>query len=193
MDPTTQDLQIQNRSQIPLLLNKLGLNGQGVEVGVYMAGYSFELLKNSKLQTLYSVDPWIKFSEEDHYDGMNISNDYQNFRYLITIMRLLEFSTRAVILRMTSESSAQLFKDNSLDFVYIDANHSYEACKQDVDLWWPKVKRGGILSGHDYLDAPMFGVKRAIDEFAERKKQKLYITNKIELHPSWYIIKQPQT
>lgn len=184
MDPTTQDLQIQTRSQIPLLLNKLGLNGQGVEVGVYMAGYSFELLTNSKLQTLYLVDPRIKFSEEEYYDGMNISNDHQNFRYLITVMRLL---------RMTSESSAQLFKDNSLDFVYIDANHSYEACKQDVDLWWPKVKRGGILSGHDYLDAPMFGVKRAIDEFAERQKQKLYITTKIELHPSWYIIKQPQS
>lgn len=190
IDPTPHNFQISARSQLPLLLNKLGLHGDGVEVGILMGRNSFRLLNYSKLQTLYCIDPWMEFPKEDYIDGLgNVPNRRQNSRYLITVMRLSEFLTRAVILRMTSKASVKLFKENSLDFVYIDANHSYEACKQDIDLWWPKVRIGGIFSGHDYKNTDRFGVKRAVDEFADKYEQKLYTTAEMD-SPSWYIIKQ---
>jgi predicted O-methyltransferase YrrM len=59
---------------------------------------------------------------------------------------------------------AKLYDDASLDFCFIDANHSYECVARDIDAWKPKVKRGGILAGHDYIDWPGFGVMRAVSE-----------------------------
>jgi hypothetical protein len=65
---------------------------------------------------------------------------------------------------------ANLYRDDSLDFVFIDADHSYEAVSRDIDAWKPKVKRGGILAGHDYIPwtNPTFGVIKAVNERFER-------------------------
>jgi predicted O-methyltransferase YrrM len=64
---------------------------------------------------------------------------------------------------MTTNEAAGLFKDESLDAVFIDADHSYEAVKMDIQNWMPKVRRGGILAGHDYNSA-WPGVIRAVNE-----------------------------
>jgi len=61
-----------------------------------------------------------------------------------------------------SWDAANLFKDNSIDFVFIDADHSYESVTKDINSWLPKIKKGGIISGHDYFTSP--GVKSAVDE-----------------------------
>ena len=63
---------------------------------------------------------------------------------------------------MSSEVVSQ-FEDESLDVVFIDLTHTYESVKEDIGLWLPKVKRGGILSGHDYEDS-WPGVVKAVDE-----------------------------
>ena len=55
------------------------------------------------------------------------------------------------------------FPDESIDFLFIDADHSYEAVKKDLELWYPKVKHGGVISGHDYTEP--CGVKMAVDAF----------------------------
>lgn len=55
------------------------------------------------------------------------------------------------------------YKDNSIDFVFIDAEHTYESVKEDLTLWFPKVKRDGIIAGHDYTTHK--DVKKAVDEF----------------------------
>ena len=76
-------------------------------------------------------------------------------------------------IKMSSRAAAKYVRDGCLDLVFIDANHSYEAVKQDIELWLPKVRKGGIVSGHDYIVTeecpPRFagyaGVKRAVDEF----------------------------
>jgi hypothetical protein len=52
---------------------------------------------------------------------------------------------------LTSEEAAPKIPDGSLDFAYIDANHAYEYVKRDIELWWPKIRDGGMLAGHDYL------------------------------------------
>jgi len=52
--------------------------------------------------------------------------------------------------RMMSVDAAKTYQDNSLDFVFVDGDHEYEACKNDIIAWLPKMKSGGILAGHDY-------------------------------------------
>jgi predicted O-methyltransferase YrrM len=56
------------------------------------------------------------------------------------------------------------FKDESIDFLFLDGSHAYEDVKKDLKLWYPKVKKGGVISGHDYMWIDR-RVKRAVDEF----------------------------
>ena len=71
-------------------------------------------------------------------------------------------------IQMDSIQASQLYKDESLDFVFIDADHAYESVLSDIQAWYPKVKIGGILAGDDY--GTMAGVRRAVDEFFIDKK-----------------------
>lgn len=70
-----------------------------------------------------------------------------------------------------SVEMAKLVADNCFDFVYIDADHTYEAVKADIAAWWPKVRVGGTIGGHDYVKRTLpngvsFGVIQAVTEFA---------------------------
>jgi predicted O-methyltransferase YrrM len=56
------------------------------------------------------------------------------------------------------------FEDESLDFVFIDGDHSYNGVKKDLKGWFPKIKNGGIIAGHDYFE-PSCGVRQAVDEY----------------------------
>jgi len=66
----------------------------------------------------------------------------------------------------SSMEAVHLFSDESVDFVFLDASHSYEDVKNDIIHWLPKVKRGGVLAGHDYYHDPNVwpDVKKAVDE-----------------------------
>lgn len=70
-------------------------------------------------------------------------------------------------LRMTSEQAAKCFEDESLDFVFLDADHGYPSVKKDIECWYPKVKIGGVISGHDY-DKTWPGVIDAVNEKFKR-------------------------
>ena len=63
--------------------------------------------------------------------------------------------------------AARCFLDGELDFVFIDGEHSYEAARLDIEAWWPKVRSGGLLMGHDYDRQRFPGVCRAVDELGE--------------------------
>lgn len=75
-----------------------------------------------------------------------------------------------VAIQGDSVDVARPYGDHSLDAVFIDADHTYEAVKADIEAWLPKVKHGGILAGHDFCEfAPMnFGVVRAVQERFKR-------------------------
>lgn len=90
------------------------------------------------------------------------------------------------------------FSDNSIDFIYIDALHDYESVKKDLHGWYPKVKKGGILSGHDYTPTHQ-GVINAVDEFCRENSYSLQLTEvdpydgSIESgypEPSWWLVKR---
>jgi predicted O-methyltransferase YrrM len=88
-------------------------------------------------------------------------------------------------IRLPSVEASKLYADNSLDFVFIDANHSYEFVKDDINAWYPKVKKGGILAGHDYIKL-WSGVIQAVDEFILKHNYSLEINSEI----CWGFIKR---
>jgi hypothetical protein len=177
------------RDSLPSLLNFLKLEGMGVEIGVYKGDFSELLLKHSRLSVLYSIDPWWHLPDNVYQDVANVPDEEAQKEYEEVAGKLKEFGQRSKILRMLSNEAVKQFSDESLDFVYIDANHSYEACREDLALWWPKLKAGGVFAGHDYLDIceKNFGVKSAVDEFAKKYGQEVFITP--GTYPTWYFRK----
>lgn len=184
---------LHSRAELGYWLNYLGLFGEGAEIGVYRGQYSEYLLSTWEGRRLYSIDPWKKFEEHEYEDVCNVEQSDQNRNFEISKFRLATFGARSKILRETSAQAAKQIADESLDFVYIDAQHSYVAVKEDIDLWAPKVKESGIIGGHDYIDGKTktgnYGVKRAVDEWVENQGYNLIVTHE-GLFPSWFVLKR---
>ena len=123
-------------------------NGKGVEVGTFKGQFSKMMIENWS-GTLYMVDVWRGLGDE-YIDSSNHHN-FNGGVYSEAMKNIEGFEDRAVMIRASSEIGSQLFQDESLDFVYIDANHAYDWVVRDIELWYPKVKKGGVLWGHDYL------------------------------------------
>ena len=158
------------------------------EIGVAWGAFSTQLLQ-SRLETLYCVDSWAQRTRKRGRQPWGT-----RFSMAKAIEVLKPFGNRAVILRSESADAAHLLKDVGLDFVYIDATHSYEAVKRDIELWWPLVKRGGVLAGHDYSPEAhrcCNGVIRAVDQFVAGNKLELNLTSGDypEIMESWWVNK----
>lgn len=138
-----------NSSREETLLKMLNDNQAkiGVEVGVFKGEFSKTLLSawNGRL---YMVDPWRGLGEE-YVDKTN--HKHHSTIFQDAMESISGYENRGIMIRALSEEAVDLFEDNSLDFVYIDGNHAYSFVKQDIELWWPKLKSGGILSGHDFI------------------------------------------
>ena len=183
---------VRTRTELPIILNKRGLTARGVEVGVWKGEFSDFLLKNWKGEKLYSVDPWRNFTNDEYKDEMNIKQ-LEFDKIHDDVAKILSIhGKRSEIIRDVSIKAALHFEDESLDFVYLDGRHHYEGVKEDIEYWFPKVKAGGILCGHDYLDTIIgethFGVKTAVDEYSVESGLKVIVTDKDE-YPSWFILK----
>ncbi|HCV99131.1 MAG TPA: hypothetical protein DGJ56_07530 [Verrucomicrobiales bacterium] len=188
------------RADFPAYLNRCGFNGKGAEVGVQHGEFSEYILTNWKGSTLFSIDAWQNFDEKSYIDIANGSNDEQILIYANTSVRLAPYGQRSIVWRMTSEQAALAMPDETLDFCYIDADHRYEAVKRDIEMWLPKVKPGGVICGHDYvIDGEiynksdgsligLFGVKKAVTEFAEQYGWKVHVTHEDDW-PSWFAYK----
>lgn len=181
---------VRDRAELPFVFNALGLTGEGAEIGVQLGAYSATLLEHWRGRRLYSVDPWKSFDPEVYVDMSNQPQDMQDYIFGRACAELARFGDRSVIVRATSAEAAPGFDDAQLDFVYLDAQHHYEAIREDLELWLPKVRPGGVLAGHDYLDGETeygrYGVRRAVDELARRLGLRLVVTAEPE-YPSWLI------
>jgi hypothetical protein len=179
---------LKNRKDLLLLLSILKLKGIGVEINNNPDSFSNAILNNSNLSLLYSIHSGFQEDDETSENTTKINNqfDLQNSLPTQTTIRGMDHHKT---IQTSSEEASKLFKDQTIDFVYIDGDHTYKGCKSDISLWWPKVKIGGIISGYGYLDGPFdyFGVKSAVDEFTTKTNQKLFIIK--QDWPSWYIIK----
>lgn len=148
----------------PSVVERKGLK-VGVEIGVAFGGHSEAILKATHISRLYGVDPYQHRSDYD--DPMNLPQEEFDELYEFTVNRLSEFNGRYRHLRMYSREAFQEIGD-AIDFVYIDADHSYEGVHRDLCLWYEKIRTGGIIGGHDYGHVNFPGVARAIDEFFGR-------------------------
>jgi hypothetical protein len=142
------------------------------EIGVFVGMLSRELLRRPDLELLM-VDSWESGDGAYPEGGLSdfhatLSQEKQDHIYKTALWNTEFAKDRRHVHRMRSTDAARMVPDGSLDCVFVDANHSYDACKSDIDAWLPKLKPGGLLSGHDYdhPDFPLWGVKRAVDEFA---------------------------
>lgn len=154
----------------------------GAEIGVLIGQMSECLLRDPRVK-LIMVDSWAP--EEEQTDAYKASEDYhahltaaEQLAHKRVAEEVTEFAgTRRTILHATSREAAGHVPDRSLDFAFIDGDHSFEGCSEDISLWFPKVKVGGYLCGHDYAvpsDAAWaVGVRRAVDAAVKRMGWKL--------------------
>lgn len=139
----------------------------GAEVGVYDGGMSNALFKLIPGLRLYMIDRWSVYTPDQVAGDPEARMPKMTRRAWkrIRAQALAVASNRkhdAIVCEMDSVEAAGKVADESLDFVFIDGDHSYDGCKRDIEAWLPKVKPGGWLMGHDYTIRP--GVKRAVDE-----------------------------
>lgn len=171
---TVDTFMLNNRKELPDLLVEKNLNGIGIEIGVKTGKFSDIILKRSKLKTLISLDSW------------NNALDMQE------AFKRLGRRSRSVCIRANSNAGVNIFQDNFFDFIYIDANHVFKHIDQDLRNWWPKLKPGGLISGHDYQEhvynGNKFGVIEAVDAFVKEHRLKLHLTGEPRF-PSWYFFK----
>lgn len=141
----------------------------GAEVGVFQGDTSWRVLSILKnLKMLFCVDVWEE--NQDFLDaspnksGRIVTADWTVVKNTFKESVIEAYPFRVCGMQMTSVEASRLIADESLDWVFIDANHSFEYTKQDIDLWTPKVKNGGIISGDDFVSKPLYGVKKAVKE-----------------------------
>jgi hypothetical protein len=131
------------RNGMAILFNELGFK-IGVEVGVETGKFSEVLCKSIPGVKLYSVDAWKAYrGYRDHVNQKKLDGFYET-----TKKRLAPYDCE--LIRKFSMDAVKDFKDNSLDFVYIDGNHNFQNCTNDIAEWSKKVRYGGIIAGHDY-------------------------------------------
>ncbi len=136
----------------------LGTGCKVAEVGVLRGAYAKSIEDVLNPAQLHLIDPWRAFSSEDYSDYTTFTQAHWD---KMAAGVQAKFPT-AHIMRRTSQEAVAAFEDGALDFVYIDANHGYKSVLDDLRAWFPKVRGGGILGGHDY---DLESVKRAVDEF----------------------------
>lgn len=157
----------------------------GAEVGVEKGKNAHAMFKRIKDLRLICVDPWCAYKR---------NSQERAEKYYEIAKRLLK-DCNVEWIRNTSVEGSKVVADRSLDFVYIDGLHDFDNVMLDILHWVPKVKRGGIIAGHDYYYGAECNVPRAVDAyvFAHGIKD-LYVTRdnmakgKYPYTPSWFFV-----
>ncbi len=155
----------------------------GVEIGVYRGEHLLSMLKNLDVRKIYAIDPYLEYSE----NGMtqhNLSNAQK-----IMLRKLGEEDRVEIIYKKSSKAHEQI--PNDLDFVYIDGSHDYENVKRDINIYYEKVKIGGVFGGDDFFNGygkaklEHTGLINAVLEFINKFNLQLYISGR-----EWWVIKK---
>ncbi|AFL72202.1 class I SAM-dependent methyltransferase [Thiocystis violascens] len=154
----------------------------GIELGVAEGYFSDAILASQKVVRLYSVDCWA-----DHHDSAE---------YIRAVARLSKYGTRSVVMRSFFDDALPLFSDGFFDFIYIDAYaHTGQQDGDILNKWYPKIKDGGIFSGHDYDSQEWPKTVEVVDRFARATGNTILLLpgvnscNPEDKYPSWYFVK----
>ena len=170
---------LNKRKDLGDFLNSLGLNRFGVEVGVFRGDFADTILSQWNGKQLFLVDQWGSGKRMQRVR----QRTYDRFRE----------DSRVIIYEGSSMEMSKSFEDNTLDWVYIDAAHDYKNVSIDLLSWYPKVRSGGLVAGHDYTNdntrREEYGVRDAVDDFVRLLVYpELFVTNEGR-KSSWYFIK----
>eukprot|EP01004_Peranema_trichophorum_P009145 NODE_7890_length_731_cov_22.569079_g7275_i0.p1 GENE.NODE_7890_length_731_cov_22.569079_g7275_i0~~NODE_7890_length_731_cov_22.569079_g7275_i0.p1 ORF type:complete len:173 (+),score=27.31 NODE_7890_length_731_cov_22.569079_g7275_i0:72-590(+) len=164
-------------------------------------------------ETYYCLDAWRY--QENYEDVANVVQETQDKLYNEAKSRLQKFGNKVVFVRAFSNQAINKFNDLSIDFIYIDARHDYEGVSEDLRLYWPKLRKGGILAGHDYVNVDEVAaperarwgkqdwsimpngskrtdnkaVRSAVNEFASQHNRQIVITYEDGYWPTWVMRK----
>jgi predicted O-methyltransferase YrrM len=140
-----------------------------VEIGSNIGESTVLILGFSQIKNIHCVDIWEDSNLKSFFDARIATSEKNNIK--------------------THHTSSKQFAekvDYEIDVVYIDGDHSYDYVKDDISLWYPKIKSGGFLCGHDYNQVSWPDCKRAIDEFAISNNYNI----KVFSDTSWVIQKK---
>lgn len=198
-----------NRYEIVEIVNYLNFTA-GVEVGVQRGIFAKQVLASfwPKADMYYLVDMWK--NQAIYLDSANVNDNEQEQIFQEAKRNMAPFVNRTTFVRNSSLEAAKLFEDESVDFVYLDARHDYCGVTEDLVAWYPKLRVGGILAGHDFLTADVAlslsrgrenwfvcangtshqgAVKGAVIDFACLKHLDIFHTR--DKPPSWYFSRKP--
>lgn len=173
-----------------------------VEVGTMLGANLKRMQSGLNPKKMYAIDPWRviqNFGENYKPYGPDWQTDEELEKAYQMVLNWSKDYANVTLMRETSQEACEKFEDNSIDFIHIDGDHSYESVRNDINIWWQKVKKGGIMSGHDYCwgNARLkekYGVIEAVNEFfvttTIRPVRTVY-TATSQPHPTWWVYKQP--
>lgn len=146
---------IRTRAALGGLLRSFNLTGNAVELGVQYGAFTTLLLDGWRSCNLYvQVDAWTPRS--NYADNANRQTQRSHVRYRREAQRRARHAVKQGLARHVRQCAnltsvcAGDFPDNSFDFIYVDARHDYLGVLEDLSKWWPKLRVGGIMAGHDY-------------------------------------------
>lgn len=183
---------LKHRDGLGTWLNCSGLLGEGAEIGVANGLFAKTVLQQWQGKVYHMIDLWAPqdpsvYKESQTLGVWGAARDFEQWFDACKAIRAQD--GRAVLVRELSVNAAKLYPDGSLDFVYIDANHCREAVLEDLQVWYPKVRAGGLLCGHDFIDTFENGdfieVKKALTEWNLTYNYPIRISD----CGSWWIIK----
>lgn len=143
-------------------------NLYGAEIGVYRGEHAAFYFKELDIKLVFLIDPYMSYG---NYSPIGVGLKDLAKAEKMAHKRLYSHRRKIKWVREKSSEAARFIADASLDFVYIDGNHSYGFVAEDLVLYYPKLKKRGLLAGHDY---DIESVRKAVDEFAAAHNLALY-------------------
>ncbi len=153
---------------VKMIHDAVGIPESGAEIGVYEGELSQSLRIAFPACELLLVDPWQAWGPDDSYwqkhrrSGSFSQEKWDNV-YTKASQRIKKMGGRNRVMRTTSRWAAKVTANDSLSFIFIDADHSFDMVKQDIEIWMPKLHKGGLICGHDY-GLSQRGVQRAVHD-----------------------------
>ncbi len=155
-----------------------------IEIGTDRGYNAKDILKRLNVRRIYLIDPYEEYGDylnsEENKTKKHLSNAEK-----VAKKGLSKYKNKVIWIKNFSDNAIKKIKEK-VDFVYVDGNHEYEYVKRDIKNYWPLIKKGGILAGHDIThDKFNRNIFRAIKEFSDKAKIIPYISR-----TDWWIVKK---
>ena len=197
------------RGDLATIMQEEGGFKVGVELGVQRGHFSDKILtKWTDVVRYILVDTW---KHLEHYEDIaNVDNSRQEQNYQATLKRLQKYKDKGVtieVCRNFTTACVHNYADEEFDFIYVDARHDFKGVSLDLNEWWPKLRKGGLMAGHDYVEQSEVGeqdwtvnydgtidetgtvVKGAVDAFAKEHHLPISVSYREQNWNTWAVRK----